>query len=226
MFHHLTEELSGDSVIISKGSLNHNGLSSNLMEKSLFEGNCIHVVPSTAKININKYNPKFDGEKIWNYAIDAARLKAEEVSDSLIQTQNAIDKSSICENCSSKDELMVIGLDVEIAHKNKIYGKPDNEDEAKQILKELSGTTHSVIYGVVILSSNKKLDLTSNLEERTEATFHSVIEVKFDKLADTIVQEYEKTGHWEHSDDLYGIKILGFNEYSLMLAYMDRIKML
>jgi len=224
MFQPFIEELSGDSVIIAKGDLNNNGLSTNLTEESLFKGKCLHIVPSTANININKYSPKYDGEKIWNYAIDAARLKAEEVFDRL--AQHAIDESSMCEYCSSKDELMVIGLDVEISHENKIYGKPEDEDDAKQILKELSGTTHSVIYGVVILSPNKNSDLTYNIEEKAESTFHSSTDVQFDNLANNIVQEYEKISHLENNVDLYGIKGLGFNEYSLILAYMDRIKML
>ena len=45
---------------------------------------------------------------------------------------------------------VVIGSDTIVAHKGHVLGKPANEKEAVQMLRELSGDTHEVVTGVAL----------------------------------------------------------------------------
>lgn len=65
-------------------------------------------------------------------------------------------------NHLNKDELLITGdtvvcLPIETLHKHstKILGKPKNEQEAKDMLQMLSGTTHEVISSICLRTSEK-----------------------------------------------------------------------
>ena len=49
---------------------------------------------------------------------------------------------------------IIVGADTIVFLKNKIYGKPNNEEEARWMLKELSGETHHVFTGFTLLLCN------------------------------------------------------------------------
>jgi len=53
----------------------------------------------------------------------------------------------------------VLAADTMVVINDKILGKPGNEDEAVEMLQELSGQEHTVITGVCILINRKKLFL-------------------------------------------------------------------
>ena len=107
---------------------------------------------------------------------------------------------------------MVIGSDTIVTYQDKIYGKPKDKDDAKRILKELSGNTHHVISGVVILFSNDKNgkyrdnDYAKNV---TEYKFHTTTEVQFDVLTDSVIEAYVETGEPSDKAGAYGIQGLG-----------------
>jgi septum formation protein len=61
---------------------------------------------------------------------------------------------------------------------NKVLDKPAGRDDAKKILREISGNTHEVITGVCLLSSEK---LTS---------FYSSTKVTFTELTDEEIKYY------------------------------------
>lgn len=50
---------------------------------------------------------------------------------------------------------IVLGADTIVVLDNKILVKPEDEADARQMLKSLSGKTHQVITGVVLLSTEK-----------------------------------------------------------------------
>lgn len=70
------------------------------------------------------------------YVQHLARLKAEAVATRL----------------KTKDTL-VVGADTIVYARGKIIGKPANKKDARRIMKELSGTRHSVITGVCVIDT-------------------------------------------------------------------------
>lgn len=56
----------------------------------------------------------------------------------------------------SDDKTILITADTIVLLEGKVYGKPKSEDDAKQMLKELSGHTHQVITGVCLISQKKE----------------------------------------------------------------------
>lgn len=52
------------------------------------------------------------------------------------------------------EDNIVIGSDTVVVCDGEILGKPQDENDAKRMLRQLSGKTHAVITGVAILSSN------------------------------------------------------------------------
>ncbi|WP_165041014.1 Maf-like protein [Dysgonomonas sp. ZJ709] len=55
-----------------------------------------------------------------------------------------------------EDNTVLITADTIVLLDGKVYGKPIDEEEAKQMLRELSGKTHQVITGVCITTKEKQ----------------------------------------------------------------------
>lgn len=75
---------------------------------------------------------------------------------------------------------IVIAADTVVVLGNEIIGKPVNAEDAKNILKKLSGKTHRVITGVVIMNEEK------------EISFSDITEVSFYHLSDEQIDYYIK----------------------------------
>lgn len=54
------------------------------------------------------------------------------------------------------ENTILITADTIVWHKNKLVGKPENIEDARQILSRLSGDIHEVVTGVCIRTANKK----------------------------------------------------------------------
>ena len=91
----------------------------------------------------------------------------------------------------------VIGSDTIVYIDGKILGKPANKDEAFQMLKMLSGRTHTVYTGVTILSPGK------------EDRFTSSTAVEFYELSDEEILQYIDSGEPMDKAGSYGIQGLG-----------------
>lgn len=76
------------------------------------------------------------------------------------------------------DSTLLITADTIVWLDGKVYGKPQNESDAKQMLHELSGKTHQVITGVYLYSQQK------------EKAFYSLTDVTFSKLSDEEIEYY------------------------------------
>lgn len=78
---------------------------------------------------------------------------------------------------------IVLGADTVVAHSGTIFGKPRNLDDARRMLKALSGKIHSVYTGIALIyafENGQKLARTA-----FEESF-----VKFRKLDDSKIEEY------------------------------------
>lgn len=55
-----------------------------------------------------------------------------------------------------ENDTLLITADTIVLLDGKVYGKPENEEDAKRMLRELSGRTHEVITGVCITTKGKQ----------------------------------------------------------------------
>lgn len=102
-------------------------------------------------------------------------------------------------------EDIVIGADTVVALDGKILGKPKNEENAREMLRFLSGRTHSVFTGVTLASDKKT------------KTFAVETKVKFFELTDGEIDEYIKTKEPFDKAGAYGIQGFG----SLLVEKID-----
>lgn len=77
-----------------------------------------------------------------------------------------------------KDNTLIITADTIVLLKNKVYGKPNNEEDAKRMLRELSGNTHQVVTGVCILTKTK------------QKNFAVTSDVQFTDLSESEIEYY------------------------------------
>lgn len=92
----------------------------------------------------------------------------------------------------------VLGSDTVVALDGKVLGKPKTEQEAKEMLRALSGRTHDVYTGVCI---------SYPLEgERKVLTDVCRTEVVFENLSERFIDEYVKTGSPMDKAGAYGIQ--------------------
>jgi septum formation protein len=76
------------------------------------------------------------------------------------------EKAAFFRNKLSDNEI-VIAADTIVWCNNKVLGKPVDKEDARAILKEISGNTHEVITGVSIRSGSKEISFS----ESTRVTF-------------------------------------------------------
>ncbi|MBS4194828.1 Maf family protein [Lederbergia citri] len=89
---------------------------------------------------------------------------------------------------------VIIGSDTIVVCNDLILGKPQNVDEAKQMLKKLSGNIHSVYTGVAIKHDSKV------------ETFFEKTDVEFWELTETDIQHYIESGEPFDKAGAYGIQ--------------------
>lgn len=92
---------------------------------------------------------------------------------------------------------IIIGADTVVSIDGKILGKPENKDNAKQMLSTLSGREHSVFTGVTIIANGNIM------------TFSVETKVKFFPLSDEDIEWYVSTGEPMDKAGAYGIQGLG-----------------
>ncbi len=97
----------------------------------------------------------------------------------------------------------VLGSDTAVVSDGEILGKPENDDDAKRMLKLLSGNTHQVMTAVALAVGN---DVTTS-PELTEVI--SVSEVTFKKLSDDEIERYIHSGECTDKAGSYAIQGLG-----------------
>ena len=92
---------------------------------------------------------------------------------------------------------MIIGADTVVAAKQKILGKPQNESDAADMLRTLSGITHTVYTGVWVCSPYKNNGFTETTE------------VSFCVLSEGDIAQYIATGDPLDKAGAYGIQSYG-----------------
>ena len=119
------------------------------------------------------------------YVSELALLKASAVAKELAQSKR---KNSI-----------IIAADTIVYKDNKIFGKPKDENEAKAILKELSGNVHQVYTGVCVMRLSDGYSVSKSVKTS----------VKFKNLSDNMIDAYINTREPLDKAGAYGIQGMG-----------------
>lgn len=126
-----------------------------------------------------------------------------------------------------KKNEIVITADTIVWCRGKVLGKPACEDEAIEMLRELSGVVHEVITGVCILSSDNKIVFTDTtkvtFEELSEQEIHYYVEkyAPYDKAGAYGIQEWIGLAACSHIEGSY------FNVVGLPVQRLyEKLKML
>jgi septum formation protein len=90
--------------------------------------------------------------------------------------------------------LPIIAADTTVALGNEIFGKPENDVDAFNMLKKLSGTTHQV-HTAVVLSFNGKIEKALNTTN-----------VQMMRLTDDKIATFIATGEHQDKAGSYGIQ--------------------
>ena len=99
---------------------------------------------------------------------------------------------------------MVVGADTMVVADGVIYGKPEDEADARRILGELSGRAHQVITGVSVWLAGAPAN-----EEDISIAFRSFAEtshVFFKELDEELIDRYIATGEPMDKAGAYGVQ--------------------
>lgn len=91
-------------------------------------------------------------------------------------------------------DAVVVGSDTIVAVDGKVLGKPKDRDEARKMLKMLSGHTHQVITGLSVLSSRRQFQDVS------------ISHVTFAPLSDDEIGAYVSSGECDDKAGAYAIQ--------------------
>ena len=98
---------------------------------------------------------------------------------------------------AAPDGGLVIACDTDVVLGGEVLGKPADAAEARAYLDRMSGRSHTVMSGLVVLAAGEE---RSGLE-RTEVVFKS--------LGEAEMQRYVNFGEWEGRSGGYAIQTLG-----------------
>jgi septum formation protein len=96
-----------------------------------------------------------------------------------------------------RDDALVIACDTDVALDGKALGKPRDAGEAREYLDRMSGRSHQVLSGLVLLQGGEE---RSGLE-RTSVAFRELSEVERER--------YVRFGEWRGRSGGYAIQLLG-----------------
>jgi septum formation protein len=94
---------------------------------------------------------------------------------------------------------LVIAADTLVISGRNIFGKPGGEEQAREMLKTLSGRSHSVITGFTIIDTAGKKELSMSVETK----------VYFKRMGGEEIEAYIRSGEPFGKAGAYGIQGLG-----------------
>ena len=127
-------------------------------------------------------SPKADPQ---GFCSDIAALKAQAVCETLLKT-------------SGQKNFLVVAADTIVSLGPRIYGKPQDRDEARTYLRELSGKTHSVFTAVCVKHIGPGVSDGYSFVEESQVTF--------DPISQHLMETYLDTGDSLDKAGAYGIQ--------------------
>lgn len=118
------------------------------------------------------------------------------------------------------NQLPLLAADTIVVLDNRIIGKPQHHQEAVEILTALSGRTHRVITGVVILHKQGEIAFA----DITEVTFHAISPEQIEHYV-TNYQPFDKAGAYAIQEwiGVVGIQQVKGDFYNVMGLPVSRV---
>ena len=125
----------------------------------------------------------------------------------------AKEKANVAFNKNPNPDNLIIAADTIVVLDDKILGKPKDKEEAISFLHQLSGNTHQVITGVVLLHHQKEISFI----EVTEVDFHPLTSAQIEFYVNEF-KPYDKAGAYAIQEwiGLIGIKRIVGDFYNVM----------
>ncbi|MGG9972271.1 Maf family nucleotide pyrophosphatase [Ferruginibacter sp. SUN002] len=114
----------------------------------------------------------------------------------------------------------ILAADTIVVLNNEIIGKPKDREDAIDILSRLSGQTHKVVTGVVIISGKKEILFS----DTTEVSFHELTNEQIIFYVDKY-KPYDKAGAYAIQEwiGVVGIQSIKGNFYNVMGLPVSRV---
>ena len=126
------------------------------------------------------------------YVMDLAKQKALDVAQNISDTDS---------------DQLIIGADTIVFHNNKILGKPQDKEDALEMISSLSGQTHYVYTGICLVSKNGAKQTLHTTHSCTKVHVALLTEEEILKYISTS-EPYDKAGGYA-IQGLFGKHILG-----------------
>jgi septum formation protein len=131
--------------------------------------------------------------------VDESRLTDEFPGDYVRRLALAKARSAATEYRGLGDEALVLGADTVVVVDADVLGKPVSQDDARSMLRRLSGRVHEVHTGLALLSS-------SGAKQRV---VEEITRVQFAPLSEEEIEDYIATGEPFDKAGAYGIQAIG-----------------
>jgi septum formation protein len=130
--------------------------------------------------------------------IDETRRPDESAGDYVQRL--ALEKArAVAEAAMGTEDSIVVGADTVVVNRAEILLKPESPDDARRMLRQLSGGVHEVHTGLTVI----------RMPQRTERVIEEVTNVHFAQLSDAEIDAYIATGEPFDKAGAYGIQSLG-----------------
>ena len=115
---------------------------------------------------------------------------------------------------------IILAADTIVVLNNEVIGKPVDKNDAVSILKKLSGNSHKVITGVVLMKGEKQISFA----DTTEVSFHELTDEQINFYVDKY-QPYDKAGAYAIQEwiGVVGIKSISGDFYNVMGLPVSRV---
>ncbi|KYZ75406.1 septum formation inhibitor Maf [Anaerosporomusa subterranea] len=108
----------------------------------------------------------------------------------------AVDKATSVA-ATADSQAVVIGADTIVVYKGEVFGKPNNQEQARDMLHSLAGQQHQVITGVTVVADGEVFSDCA------------VTLVTFRDLTEAEIDSYIETDEWVDKAGSYGIQGMG-----------------
>lgn len=119
-----------------------------------------------------------------------------------------------------QEDTLIITADTIVIANDEVLGKPENEEEAKEMLRKLSGITHQVVTGVCITTRERR----ESFSVTTDVEFKSLSAEEIDYYVDNY-KPLDKAGAYGIQEWIgyIGVKSLSGSYFNVMGFPVQRI---